>query len=120
SFATSQSPAGRAWQELSEGTEAINPRRVGGKPLLDTGRLRGSVTTRVARQQLWFGSNIVYAAAQHFGNPDNKLFGKKPAPLPARPYLLVAQDGQTLIPDEFWRAKAEMIAHWIATGEVRE
>lgn len=89
------------------------------KPLLDTGRLRGSITTRVAQKSLLFGTNVVYAAAQHFGNPNNRVFGGPPGPIPARPFLLVGQDGQSLSPADWWRERISTIQEWIITGEVR-
>lgn len=88
------------------------------KPLIDTGRLRQSITTRVGPQSLSFGTNVAYAGAQHFGNPDNKMYGKYRAPIPARPFLLVAQDGRTLIPDPFWTDVRARLANFLRTGRV--
>lgn len=87
------------------------------KPLLDTGRLRGSITTRVGQRTFSFGANVVYAGAQHFGNPSNRVFGGPPGPIPARPFLLVAQDGRTLTPAEWWVAQVTRIETWLRTGE---
>lgn len=117
-FAQSRSPQGEPWAPLSAATEAINPRRVGGSPLNDTGRLRGSITYSAQPRSLSFGTNVRYAAAQQFGNPANRLFGRRPAPVPARPFLPVSPDGQ-LSPDSFWDDARARIEHWLATGEVR-
>lgn len=90
------------------------------KPELDTGRERQSITTQVGPRSLSFGSNAVYAAKQNFGDPSN-TWGGHPAPVPARPFLLVegARGAQTLAPDDFWTEQFERIEHWLATGEIR-
>lgn len=119
SFNDAKSPQGADWQALSNTTKRLNPRREGGTPLNDTGRLRGSITTRVTPKVLYFGTNVVYAATQNFGRADNQIFGKYPAPIPARPFLLVSPDGRTLAPAEWWATQIRMIEHWIVTGEVR-
>lgn len=118
SFSNSSTPTGAPWDALSDGTIAINPRRAGGSPLLDTGRLRASITTSVTANSLTFGTNVVYAAAQNFGNPRNTLFGGRPAPIPARQYLPISADGSTLEPADFWREQFQRIERWIVTGEV--
>jgi len=119
SFARAASPTGTPWRGLSDATIAINPRRAGGTPLSDTGRLRQSIATEVGTRELRFGTNVVYAAKQNFGDPNNRLFGRQPAPVPARQFLLVAADGRTLEPEEWWDEEIAMIEHWLATGEVR-
>lgn len=118
-FAAANTPAGQPWRALSPATESINPRRVGGSPLLDTGRLRASITTQVGPRSLSFGTNAVYAAAQNFGNPDNRLFGGPPAPVPSRQFLPVARDGRMLEPEAWWAERFAAIEHWLATGEIR-
>jgi phage gpG-like protein len=119
-FQNGRSPEGVVWRGLSHTTEQINPRRVGGKPLNDTGRLRRSITTTVSPRGLRFGTNVVYAGAQNFGNPANRVFGKAPGPVPARPFLLVSQDGTSLSPTAFWQHQASIIERFITTGEVME
>jgi len=90
------------------------------KPENDTGRLRGSITYNVQPRSLTFGSNVVYAAKQNFGDPSNKWRGHS-APVPARPFFPVTgpQGSQVLAPDSFWEPIREMVEHWLATGEVR-
>jgi len=117
-FQNGASPSGLVWQALSHTTEQINPRRVGGKPLNDTARLRRSITTSVTPSSLRFGTNVVYAGAQNFGNPANKVFGGPPGPVPSRQFLLVSQDGTRLEPAAFWERQREVVDHWIRTGEV--
>lgn len=118
SFNQLRSPTGEPWRHLSEATESINPRRRGGRPENDTGRLRGSMTAQADQHGVLFGSNTLYAAAQNFGNPNNRLFGGKLAPVPARPFLPVNANGVTLEPADWWDEKIRMVEHWIVTGEV--
>lgn len=59
------------WAPLAESTMRIHPRRVGGRPLLDTGKLRASVTsqavTHVSKKKLSYGTNLNYAPMHNFG-----------------------------------------------------
>lgn len=98
--------------------ERVQAAVFGAKPESDTGRLRRSITTTVGPRSLSFGSNVVYAAKQNFGDPSN-TWGGHPAPIPARPFLLVAQDGRTLEPAAWWDERIADLEHWIATGEIR-
>lgn len=61
-----------AWAPLSETTLRIHPHRIGGKPLLDTGNLRNSVTSRAIKQvsskKLEYGPGASrYAKLHNFG-----------------------------------------------------
>lgn len=60
-----------AFKPLSPATIKIHPHRAGGKPLNDTGRLRGSVTSGAVQTtsstQLRYGTNLVYAPIHNFG-----------------------------------------------------
>src|SRR5574342_1146421 len=63
SFGKSMSPQGMPWRPLAASTVARR-RRGSSKPLIDTGALRGAVTTRATQQSLFFGvsgSPAVYA-----------------------------------------------------------
>jgi len=59
------------WKPLSPATIKIHPRRKGGKPLNDTGKLRMSVTSQaivhVEKMKLTYGTNLVYAPLHNFG-----------------------------------------------------
>ena len=63
----------RPWKKLAPSTIERHPHRAGGKPLLDTGALRGSATTganqRITSKRLnyTFGSGVPYAGAHNFG-----------------------------------------------------
>jgi phage gpG-like protein len=60
-----------AFAPLSPTTIKIHPRRAGGKPLNDTGRLRMSVSSgaiqTVSGNTLRYGTNLVYAPIHNFG-----------------------------------------------------
>lgn len=122
-FTSGTAPDGTPWLPLSDATKAINPRRQNGKPLLDTSRLRSSITSAAGPTGFSFGANTAYAAAQHFGNGRNKVFGKAPGPIPARPFLPVLSTGSGSILNErglageHWQTLRTMIGHWVRTGE---
>lgn len=57
---------GTAWQPLAEST--IKKRRQGSsKPLIDTGRLRGSIATKAGDKSITYGTNVVYGGPHQFG-----------------------------------------------------
>ncbi len=64
----------------------------GGKTLVDTGRLRSSVTYLAAPDRVTVGTNVVYAAIQQFGGAAGR--GRQ-AILPARPYIGLSPDDRT-------------------------
>lgn len=69
-FAAGVEPSGKPWEPLSPVTIALRRKGKGAgsaKPLLDTGRLRNSITYRVGANQVIVGTNVIYARMQHFG-----------------------------------------------------
>jgi phage virion morphogenesis protein len=65
-FRDSRDPYGVPWKPLAAST--IRRRRKGSsKPLLDTGRLRNSVSYRLIGNGVEVGSNVEYAAIHQFG-----------------------------------------------------
>jgi phage gpG-like protein len=57
------------------------------------------------------GPAAKYAAAQQFGNPRNRMFGKAPAPIPARPMLPLRPSGRVDLPPRLLaEIKAELMA----------
>lgn len=58
-FRASESPYGEAWAPLKI--------RAGGKPLLDTGRMRSSISYRPSSNGFEIGTNFVGAAVHQFG-----------------------------------------------------
>lgn len=128
SFDSQSSPSGAPWAGLSEVTLARRRKGKGsGSPraLIDTGRLRQSITGQASDQGFRFGTNVVYGGAQQFGNPRNRFFGKHPAPIPARPFMPIERDGgsrfklmTTGSAATHWSQIRRMVAHYVRTGEI--
>ena len=92
SFRGQASPWGTAWAALSPVTLARRRQGPGEGPgaaiLRDSGRLAGSIHAEPSADEVWVGTDeTVYAATHQFGRPDNRLFGRARAPIPARPFL---------------------------------
>lgn len=123
SFDRSTSPDGTPWQGLSEATIAISPRREGGKPLVDTARLRNSIYARASRRSMSFGTNVAYGAPHQFG-AGIRVFGRTRATLPARPFLPVVRQGSrfglmnTGAAGAHWSGVRSMVATYIRTGRI--
>jgi phage virion morphogenesis protein len=69
-FNDSRAPDGSTWHALSPVTIALRRKgkgKGGAKPLLDTGRLRNSISYAVDANSVTVGSNVVYARMQQFG-----------------------------------------------------
>lgn len=95
------------------------------KLLIDTGRLRQSITGRSGKTSFQFGTNVVYAATQQFGRSDNKVFGKHPGPIPARPFMPVEAESRgkfrlmnTGAAGQHWSRVRRMVAEYIRTGRL--
>lgn len=103
---------------------AAEKKEKGRKPLVDTARLRNSISARAHKTGFAFGTNVVYAAAQHFGNPKNKVFGRARGPIPARPFFPIASDGSrfelmtTGPAGRHWSNVRRMVATYIRTGRI--
>jgi len=54
------------------------------KPLIDTGKLRGSITAQANNREVRIGTNVVYAATHQFGS----------GAIPARPFVLFQDDDE--------------------------
>jgi phage gpG-like protein len=84
------------WKPLSPFTERIRPRRKGGKPLNDTGKLKMSVTSRavknVSKKRLEYGTNLIYAPMHNFGGTGG--WGYK---IPKREFLYFDQNDEKQI-----------------------
>lgn len=120
-FRTGTDPDGRPWRPLSQTT--IDRRRRGRgrgspQPLLDTGRLRGSITAVGTDRAVVFGTNVVYAPTHQFGRSDNLMFGRTPAPIPARPFLPISDDGLRFRPSAMMERIREAALRWLETGEL--
>lgn len=71
SLANSRAPDGSAWAPLAASTLAAR-RGTTATPLVDTGRLRGSIFARGSRTGLAFGTNVEYAAPHQLGNASGR------------------------------------------------
>lgn len=85
-----------SWKSLSPATVKIHPHRAGGKPLLDTGKLRASVTSRAVKRiqarKLEYGTNLIYAPIHNFGGVGG--WGKR---IPKREFLYFDQKDEKAI-----------------------
>jgi phage virion morphogenesis protein len=90
-FQKGEDPQGKAWKKL-----AIRK----GQPLLDSGRLRNSISFVTTKDSVFIGTNVSYAKTHQFGatiTPKNKpilsfkvgnsFFFSKKSIIPARPFL---------------------------------
>ena len=95
-FEDQAGPDGEKW-EPSLAALGLAPRASGkispGKTLIDTGRLRQSITSRVESDGLRVGTNVAYAAQHQFG----EFGGIGARELPARPFLGLSDDDEEAI-----------------------
>ena len=115
-FETGTGPDGTSWPE------SARAKRQGGQTLVDSGRLRDSITHRARGDTVEVGTNVIYAAIHQFGgtikpkNAKSLAFpGLDGAPvfvksvtLPARPFLGVSNDDReeiaAIVADEVARS----------------
>lgn len=104
-FQQQSDPWGAAWAPQSPTTVKLRQRE--GKPgriLIKDRYLANSFAWRVQRSPTPMviifsgGPAAAYAAAQQFGNPNNRMFGKARAPIPARAMLPIRPGGKVDIP----------------------
>lgn len=113
SFSASRSPDGTPWEPLSPSTIARRRGR-SSKPLIDTGRLRRSITSRVEVRALEIGSNVAYAPTHQLGSRH----------VPARPFLPFVPVGAGFVmmgrgpAGEEFELASQAIIRYIATGEI--
>ncbi len=79
-FRNSTDPWGKPWAEIEHRD---------GKPLVDTGRLRSSITYFADSSQVEIGTNVDYAAAHQFGT----------AAIWTRPFMPLDKNGDANLPD---------------------
>lgn len=108
-FVEQRDPYGVPWAPHSDVTEML--REAEGKPgqiLTKDGYLRNSVTyspEQVASDKTKVvvfagGPAASYAAKMHFGDPNNLIFGRHPAPVPSRKFFPTDDDGNVVLTDE--------------------
>ena len=103
-FRDSKAPDGTQWKPLSPVTIALR-RQNSSQPLLDTGRLRNSITRAVGVRDVVVGTNVRYAGTQQFGARKGR-FGdtRRGAPIPwgnvpARPFLGLSREDKADVLD---------------------
>lgn len=106
-FATQTDPEGASWT-------ALNPGYAAGKRnsriLTESGRLRDSINAQSSKNEARVGTNLVYSAIHQFGGTitpksSSHLFFRiggvpvaaKSVTIPARPYLGISADDETMI-----------------------
>lgn len=92
-FQAGVSPEGEAWEPVKNPRKDSKgrPRKGTAKPLVDTGRLRNSISVSTAPTEVHVGSNVVYARIHQLGGQAGR--GRK-VTIPARPYLGLSEDDQ--------------------------
>jgi phage virion morphogenesis protein len=92
-FHAGVSPEGEAWKEIQYTRKDTKgrPRKGKAKPLLDTGRLRNSISVNASVTEVHVGSNVEYARIHQLGGQAGR--GKK-VTIPARPYLGLSEEDQ--------------------------
>ncbi|WP_233491024.1 phage virion morphogenesis protein [Pseudodesulfovibrio indicus] len=82
-FDTSTAPDGTSWPVSQRAEEE------GGKTLVDTGRMRGSIGYEASPGQIVVGSNLVYSRIHQLGGETGRGHA---VTLPERPYLGISEE----------------------------
>jgi len=92
-FHAGVSPDGEAWEEIqyTRRDSKGRPRKGKAKPLLDTGRLRDSISVNASAAEVHVGSGVEYARIHQLGGQAGR--GRKTT-IPARPYLGLSEEDQ--------------------------
>jgi phage virion morphogenesis protein len=77
-------------------------KRRGSKILVDTARLKNSIKVQASSDKVVVGTNVIYAAIQHFGGMAGR--GHK-VRIPARPFMMIQ--------DEDWKEINEVAADYL-------
>lgn len=107
-FIDGVSPDGQAW------VQSIRAKQQGGQTLIDKGTLRASLNHNVLSDGVEYGTNLPYAAPNHFGanikavnapflrfKIGGKFVSKKSVVLPARPFVGVSAEDELMVLDVF-------------------
>jgi len=89
-------------------TKGFERYAAGKKTLIDTGRLKNSITARAYSGRAVVGTNVIYAAIHQFGGMAGR--GRK-VRIPARPFLMVQ--------DEDWPAIRQSLERHLFGGSER-
>lgn len=110
SFDQSRAPDGSAWAPLAPATIARR-RRGSSKPLVDTGRLRNSISAVALNDALRVGTNVIYAGIQQFGGRG----------IPGRPFLPITSGGEFMDRGpaaEFLERLTKALITYVTTGRI--
>lgn len=129
-FSNSTSPYGDKWSALSAVTQAMRKgKRASGQPLLDTGRLRNSISssasaTSASATSATVGTNVIYAGTHQYGAKQGQ-YGKTkrngPVPygnVPARPFLPI-QGARAVLPQDWKASVLEILQDHVLAGQGR-
>lgn len=107
-FIDGVSPDGEAW------VQSIRAKQQGGQTLIDKGQLRSSLTHVIHEDGVEYGTNLPYAAPNHYGATikavnapflafkiGSKFVKKKSVTLPARPFVGISQEDELMVVDVF-------------------
>lgn len=97
-FRNSQSPEGVPWAPL---------KKRAGKPLLNTTRLRNSITCEVNGDSVNIGTNVIYAAVHNFGGDIQHAARSQQA------YFKKGKDGIT---NKFVKKNRSNFSQWVTIG----
>jgi phage virion morphogenesis protein len=96
-------PDGSPWAPLSPVT-ILRRRKRSSKPLLDTGRLRNSITHKANRRSVVIGTGVIYGRTHQFGARKGAFGATRrgsPIPwgdIPSRPFLGISdRDEKTIV-----------------------
>lgn len=114
---------GRAQSDANELARA--GKGAAGKPLVDTGRLRNSITYNASKDSVEIGTNARQAKLQHFGGtvvpksaqmlafpgPGGEIIFAKRITVPARPFMPINPAGAVMLPPDWTRGVLRELAN---------
>lgn len=111
SFRDQRDPWGNGWAAHSDVTlllrrRAKNPsvQKLIGKTRALYASIRGESDEDSASVTAGDNGSEPYADVQQYGNPNNKMFGKAPAPIPARPFFPSRDRDEVAFPNDWLAA----------------
>lgn len=110
-------PWGGPWADHSETTKTMRKRAgdAGVQKLMVSGALFDSIDYAADANSATVkaGDGLAYARVHQEGNPNNRMFGKALAPIPARPFFPI-RNGAADIPENWWSAVVKPIDQLLA------
>lgn len=115
-FDAEKAPWGAKWRPLRRATLEWRKRKGYRRaPKLNaSGWLRASIGTTSGRTGFDIHAAAGYSEYQQFGNPENEAWGKKLAPIPARPFLPIRRSGKVDMPDAWWDRVMQHYTEYLA------